>query len=85
MPGFSTPSTLLNFSALQELESVQSLVDKGARPNCVRSQFLLGSLYQELNRSEDARRLFREFMANSEGATDPETKNYRQKLSGAGL
>ena len=71
--------------ALQELESVQSLVAKGARPNCVRSQFLLGSLYQELNRSEDARRLFREFMANSEGATDPETKNYRQKLSGAGL
>ncbi|PYJ07066.1 MAG: hypothetical protein DMF06_16785 [Verrucomicrobia bacterium] len=71
--------------ALQELESVQSLVAKGARPNCVRSQFLLGSLYQELNRSEDARRLFREFMANSEGATDPETKSYRQKLSGAGL
>lgn len=71
--------------ALQELESVQSLVGKGARPNCVRSQFLLGSLYQELNRTEDARRLFREFMANSEGTTDPETKSYRQKLSGAGL
>ena len=58
---------------------------QGARPNCVRSQFLLGSLYQELNRNEDARRLFREFMANSEGTTDPETKSYRQKLSGAGL
>lgn len=71
--------------ALQELESVQSLVDKAARPNCLRSQFLLGSLYQELNRNEDARRLFREFMANTEGTTDPETKSYRQKLSGAGL
>ncbi|MEY2528145.1 MAG: hypothetical protein QOJ05_235, partial [Verrucomicrobiota bacterium] len=71
--------------ALQELEGVQSLVDKAASPNCARSQFLLGSLYQELNRGEDARRVFREFMMNTEGATDAETKNYRQKLSGAGL
>jgi tetratricopeptide (TPR) repeat protein len=71
--------------ALQELEGVQSLVDKAASSNCARSQFLLGSLYQELNRSEDARRVFREFMTNTEGATDAETKSYRQKLSGAGL
>ena len=71
--------------ALQELESVQSLVDKAASPNCTRSQFLLGSLYQELGRNEDALRVFRQFMTNTEGATDPETKSYRQKLSGAGL
>jgi hypothetical protein len=70
--------------ALQELEGIQSLVDKAASSNCARSQFLLGSLYQELNRGEDARRIFREFMLNTEGATDAETKSYRQKLSGAG-
>jgi hypothetical protein len=68
--------------ALQELEGIQAFVDKAASPNCVRSQFLLGSLYQELNRGEDARRVFREFMMNTEGATDAEIKSYRQKLEG---
>lgn len=70
--------------ALRELESVQSLVDKAARPECLRSQFLLGTLYQEMNRGEDAQRLFREFLANSEGRADPEMKGYRQKLLGTG-
>jgi hypothetical protein len=70
--------------ALRELESVQPLLDPGARPGCLRSQFLLGTLYQEANRTEDARRIFHEFLVNSENATDPETKGYRQKLKEAG-
>lgn len=65
--------------ARQELESIQPLVNKASRPSCLRSQFLLGSLYQELNQPEESRRVLREFLTNTENSDDPEIKNFRQK------
>lgn len=65
--------------ALQELESVQPLVNKASRPDCLRSQFLLGSLYQEMGRADESRAVFGRFMANSAESTDNEILNLRQK------
>ncbi len=41
-------------AALAELESVQPLVTSSSRPDCLRSQFLLGSLYRDLGRGADS-------------------------------
>jgi 4-amino-4-deoxy-L-arabinose transferase-like glycosyltransferase len=68
-------------AALQELESVQPLVNNASRPDCLRAQYLLGTLYQETGRNEDAQKTFRAFWQNSENSNDAEIKSYRQKLS----
>jgi hypothetical protein len=67
-------------AALAELESVQSVVNRASRSACLRSQFLLGSLYQETSRPADAERAFRAFMTNSEGSGDPELIELRKRL-----
>lgn len=67
-------------SALQELESVQPLVNPQSRPLCLRSQFLLGSLYKEINRTDDANKTFQNFINNSQNSTDAEIQNYRRQL-----
>ncbi len=66
--------------ALQELESVQPLVNPQSRPLCLRSQFLLGSLYSEFNRPDDANKTFQNFINNSQNSTDSEIQNYRRQL-----
>ena len=67
-------------AALQELESVQPLVNQQSRPLCLRSQFLLGSLYREFNRPEDAQKTFQNFLNNTQNSTDAEIQNYRRQL-----
>ena len=67
--------------ALAQLESIQPLVNPGSRPDCIRTQFLLGSLYRETSRDTDADNAFRQFLQNSAGSTDPELLGFRQQLS----
>jgi tetratricopeptide (TPR) repeat protein len=66
--------------ALQELEAVQPLVDRTSSPGCIKSQFLLGSLYRELDRTADANRTFASFLANSDGTNDQELIALRKQL-----
>jgi len=66
--------------ALAELESVQPMVDQTASSGCIKSQFLLGTIYRELDRGEDATRAFTSFLVNSEGTTDPELLGMRKQL-----
>ncbi|MGI8882835.1 MAG: tetratricopeptide repeat protein, partial [Pyrinomonadaceae bacterium] len=67
-------------AALKELESIQPLVNQQSRPLCLRSQFLLGSLYREFNRPEDAQKTFQIFLNNTQNSTDAEIQNYRRQL-----
>lgn len=67
-------------AALSELEGIQPLVNSASRPDCLRSQFLLGSLYQELNRGVEAQKTFQMFLTNTEETTDAEIKSLRQQI-----
>lgn len=67
-------------AALQELESVQNLVNPLSRPDCLRSQFLLGSLYRERGETEKANQTFGKFLANTNNSNDAEIRNFRQQL-----
>jgi hypothetical protein len=58
--------------AQRELETIQPLVNPGSTPQCARSQYLLGSLYKEMSRPDDAANVFREFLSNTDGSTDSE-------------
>jgi tetratricopeptide (TPR) repeat protein len=66
--------------ALQELESVQNLVNPLSRPDCLRSQFLLGSLYREAGETDKANQTFQNFLNNTQNSNDPEIKNFRQQI-----
>ena len=66
--------------ALRELEEIQSVVGPGSRPDCLRSQFLLGSLYQENGRQTEAAEMFQKFLANTDGTTDPQLRQFRKQL-----
>lgn len=67
-------------NALQELESIQNLINLNSRPDCLRSQFLLGSLYQENGQNEQARQIFQKFISNSQNSKDVEILNLRKQL-----
>jgi tetratricopeptide (TPR) repeat protein len=67
--------------ALAELESIQILVNPASRPDCLRSQFLLGSLYREKGETDKANQTFQKFLANTQNTNDPEIKNFRQQIS----
>ncbi len=67
-------------AALQELESVQNLVSPVSRPDCLRSQFLLGSLYRETGDADKANRTFQSFLGNTKNSGDPEIKIFRQQI-----
>jgi len=67
-------------AALTELESIQTLVNPASRPDCLRSQFLLGSLYREANETDKANQIFQKFLANTQNTNDPEIKNFRQQI-----
>ena len=66
--------------AMSELEAIQPLVNPASTPQCARSQFLLGSLYKEMSRPDDAANVFRQFLSNTEGSTDPEIVRFRKSL-----
>ena len=66
--------------ALNELESVQNLVTTTSRPDCLRSQFLLGSLYRENSQTEQANQIFQKFISNTQNSNDAEIKKFRQEL-----
>ncbi len=68
-------------AALQELESIQSFVNPASRPDCLRSQFLLGSLYREAGETDKANQTFQKFLVNTQNSNDPEIKNFRQQIS----
>jgi hypothetical protein len=67
--------------ALVELESVETLVDRDASAVCMRSQYLLGTLYRELGRDQDSARAFGAFLSNSQGTSDPELIGLRNRLA----
>ena len=67
-------------AALPELESVQTLVNPASRPDCLRSQFLLGSLYRESGETDKANQTFQKFITNTQNTNDPEITNFRQQL-----
>lgn len=67
--------------ALVELESIQSMFDPGSRPDCSRSQYLLGTLYREMGRGQEATAVLAAFLRNTEGTTDPQLKAFRQQIA----
>ena len=67
-------------AALRALEETQSLVNRAATSGCIRSLFLLGSLYKEMGRNEEAQKAFRQFLADSENSTSQELQGYRRQL-----
>jgi tetratricopeptide (TPR) repeat protein len=69
-------------AALAQLESVQPLVNAASRPDCLRSQFLLGSLYHDLGRESESGAVYQRFMANSANVKDAEIQSYRKQLTG---
>lgn len=68
-------------AALAELESVQQLVTPVSRPGCLRSQFLLGSLYRDLGRESDSSAAFQRFILNSAQSEDAEIRAFRKQLN----
>lgn len=62
------------------LLGVTPMVTAASRPDCQRSLFLLGSLYQETSRPADAQDAFSRFAAVSAGAADPATQALRRQL-----
>ena len=66
--------------AMRELEAIQALVNPASTPQCARSQYLLGSLYKEMSRPDDAAKVFREFLSNTDGSIDPEIVGFRKSL-----
>lgn len=62
------------------LAEISATVDAASRPDCQRSLFLLGSLYQETGRPADAQNAFSQFAAVSAGASDPATQSLRRQL-----
>jgi hypothetical protein len=71
-------STNRKDAALKELESVRTLVNKTSRPDCQRSLFLLGALYQEMNLKPEAANAFRDFLTNTENSNDAQIISARQ-------
>jgi hypothetical protein len=58
-------------AALRELEGIQELVNANSRADCLRSQFMLGSLYRELGNSDRADQTLQSFASNSSNSKDP--------------
>jgi hypothetical protein len=83
---FSTSLAVIYYStnrkeeARTELESIQPLVNRASRPDCMRSQYLLGSLYLETGRPGDANRTFQAFLENTADSTDEELKGFLKQL-----
>jgi hypothetical protein len=68
--------------AESKLEEVQPLVNPASGANCIRSQYLLGSLFREQGKNDEANKLFQNFLSNSEGTDDPQLIRFRDQLKG---
>jgi len=68
-------------SAQNELESIQPLVDPASTPDCLRSQYLLGTLYGENGDTGRERAAFQSFLTNSANTKDPEILSMRQRIT----
>ena len=83
---FSTNLAVLYFTtnrkdeALSKLESVQPFVNAGSAPDCMRSQYLLGTLYEEMGRVGESGSTFFKFLGNSAESKDPSIMNFRKQL-----
>lgn len=66
---------------LTQLVSVQPMVTPSSRPDCLRSQFLLGSLYHDMGRDADSQNVFNSFLANSARSEDAEILAFRKQLN----
>jgi hypothetical protein len=69
--------------ALQELENARSLARPETSANCLRVLFLLGSLYQEQNRSNEAATAFQEYISATTALDDRQTAANRQSAQRA--
>lgn len=67
-------------AAMGELESIQHLITPASRSECLRAQFLLGSLYREVGREADANSTFQRFLAVTANSREPEILNYRKQV-----
>jgi thioredoxin-like negative regulator of GroEL len=67
-------------AAQTELEKIVAGVDPASRAECMRSQFLLGSIHQDAGRTADSNKLFNMFLANSKDRADPQIKQIRTQL-----
>jgi tetratricopeptide (TPR) repeat protein len=83
---FSTNLSVIYYStnrkqeALTELQNIQGVVGPDSVPDCLRSQFLLGSLYREFGESDKASSAFQDFLKNSEASKDLEIQDFRRQL-----
>ena len=68
-------------SAQNELESIQPLVDPASTPECLRSQYLLGTLHGENGDTGRERAAFQSFLTNSANTKDPEILSMRQRIT----
>jgi tetratricopeptide (TPR) repeat protein len=84
---FTTNLAVIYFSterkdeALQALESIAPLVNENSKPDCMRSLFLTGSLYQELGRNGEAATAYLQFLSVSRNTKDPELLAWRKQLA----
>jgi hypothetical protein len=67
--------------ALKELEKIQPLVTSTSSPDCLRSQYLLGSLLQENGDTNGAQSAYKLFINNSASSNDPQIQDLRRKLT----
>ncbi|HEX6126731.1 MAG TPA: hypothetical protein VFZ23_15270 [Pyrinomonadaceae bacterium] len=68
-------------AARRELESIQALVGPGSLPDCVRSQFLLGTLYRDSGLVNESETVFRSFLTNTANLDDPMIRAFRKQLT----
>lgn len=73
-------STRRRDDAERELATVTPSVTAASRPDCQRSLFLLGSLYQETGRNDEARTLFNQFATITANSTDQSILAIRRQL-----
>ncbi len=66
--------------ALTELEAIRPAVGPASRPDCLRSIFLLGSLYRELGREQQAVKAFTDFNSLTANSKDPQINALRRQL-----
>lgn len=71
-------------NALNELEGIQPLVSSVSSADCLRSQYLLGTLYKETDQPMKASAMFQSFMTNTTGTKDPQLLSFRQSVQQGG-
>jgi len=71
--------------AVRELESIQPLVSQSSSPDCVRSQYLLGTIFKELDDPAKASAAFQAFMSNTTATRDQQLLDFRKNVLRSGM